>query len=207
MTAGGVLLERSAFLERAAQAALNHVLAQNPWACARLAAFAGRSVALRCPPFPELRLRILESGRVAAAGDADEASLTVTLTPAALPFLAARDEGALRHVAIEGSAELAETVRSLFANLSWDVEEDLSRLRGDVLAHRLAAGGEAFLRAQREAALRLGETLAEYWQDEQPLLARPEDVAAFCRAVDALRDDVERLEKRIDLLAPTRGIV
>ena len=201
MAARGILLERGA------QAALNHVLAQNPWACARLAAFAGRSVALRCPPFPELRLRILESGRVTAAGEEDPASLTVTLAPSALPLLAARDEAALRHVAIEGSGELAQTVRSLFADLSWDVEEDLSKLLGDVLARRVAAGGEALLRWQREAALRLGENLAEYWQDERPLLARPEDVAAFCGAVDALRDDVARLEKRIELLASARGIV
>jgi len=198
------MLVRGDLFERAAQAALNHVLAQNPWACARLAPFAGCAVALRCPPFPELRLRILDSGRVAPVG-ADEngdetAALTATLAPAALPLLAARDERALRQVTIEGSAELAETVRSLFANLSWDAEEDLSKLLGDALAHRVAQGGEAFLRWQREAATRLGENLAEYWKDEQPLLARPEDVAAFCRAVDALRDDVARLEKRIDIL-------
>src|SRR5690349_148158 len=157
--------------DRAAAAALNHVLAQNPWACARLAPFAGCAVALRCPPFPELRLRILDSGRVAPAGadgggneSVDEsAALTATLAPAALPLLAARDERALRQVAIEGSAELAETVRSLFVNLSWDAEEDLSKLLGDALAHRVAQGGEAFLRWQREAATRLGENLAEYF--------------------------------------------
>jgi ubiquinone biosynthesis accessory factor UbiJ len=186
-------------LAHGAVAALNHVLAQNPWACARLAPFAGRTLAFRCPPFPELRLRILESGRLAASGD-ESAALTVTLAPSVLPLIAARDDAALRHVAIDGSAELAETVRSLFTSLSWDVEEDLSKLLGDALAHRVAAGGEAFLGWQREAATRLGENLAEYWKDEQPLLVRPEDVAAFCRGVDALRDDVARLEKRIDLL-------
>ncbi len=187
-------------LEQGVAAALNHVLGQNPWACARLAPFAGRTVALRCPPFPELRLRIGDAGRVSAAAGEDAAALTVTLAPAVLPLLAARDERALGRVAIEGSAELAEAVRSLFTNLSWDVEEDLSRLLGDVLAHRVAAGGEALVRWQRDAATRLGENLAEYWTDEQPLLARPEEVAAFCRAVDALRDDVARLEKRIDTL-------
>lgn len=188
-------------LERGVAGALNHVLGQNPWACARLAPFAGRTVAFRCPPFPELRLRIADSGRVAPAAGDDAAALTVTLAPAVLPLLAVRDEQALGRVAIEGSAELAETVRSLFTNLSWDVEEDLSRVLGDALAHRVAAGGEALVRWPRDAAARLGENLAEYWTDEQPLLARPDDVAAFCRAVDALRDDVARLEKRIDALA------
>jgi ubiquinone biosynthesis accessory factor UbiJ len=188
-------------LGRGATAALNHVLAQHPWAQSRLAAFAGRSVALRCPPLPDLDFRILESGLLGPSPDASSPDLTVTLPPSALPLLLARDEAALKAVAVEGSAELAETVRSLFVHLSWDVEEDLAKVFGDAVAHRLAAGGGAFLRWQRDAALRLGENLAEYWQEEQPVLARPDDVAAFCRDVDALRDDVARLEKRLELLA------
>lgn len=187
-------------LGRGAAAALNHVLAQHPWAQARLTPFAGQAVVFRCAPFPDLRFGILESGLVEPAPDAVSPSLTVTLQPAALALVLARDEAALKQIGIEGSAELTETVRALFADLSWDVEEDLSKLLGDALAHRLAAGGEAFLRWQREAATRLGENFAEYWKDEQPLLARPDDVASFCREVDALRDDVSRLEKRIDLL-------
>jgi ubiquinone biosynthesis accessory factor UbiJ len=187
-------------LERGAVAALNHVLAQHPWARERLARFAGQAVRLRCPPFPELDLGILESGLLGEESGAAAPALTVTLAPSALPLLLARDEAALKQVGIEGSAELAETVRALFTHLAWDAEEDLSRLFGDVLARRIASGGRAFLDWQRDAALRLGENLAEYWKEEQPLLARPADVAAFCRDVGALRDDVARLEKRLDLL-------
>jgi ubiquinone biosynthesis accessory factor UbiJ len=191
-------------LERGAVAALNHVLAQHPWAQKRLAPFAGQKVLLRCPPFPDLAFGVLESGLLGEPGAA-EAALTVTLAPSVLPLLLSlskglRDDAALKQVRIEGSAELAETVRSLFAHLSWDVEEDLSRVFGDALARRIAAGGKALLEWQRDAAVRLGENLAEYWKEEQPLLARPADVAAFCRDVDALRDDVARLEKRLDLL-------
>jgi ubiquinone biosynthesis accessory factor UbiJ len=188
-------------LERGAAAALNHVLAQHPWAQARLAPFAGRTVMLRCPPFPDLAFGIREAGNLGAPSDAAKPDLTVTVPPSALPSLLARDEAALKRVGIDGSAELAEAVRALFAHLSWDVEEDLSKVLGDAAAHRIAAGAEAFLRWQRDAALRLGENLAEYWKDERPMLARPDEVAAFCRDVDALRDDVARLEKRLDLLA------
>ena len=113
----------------------------------------------------------------------------------------ARDENARKQVAIEGSADLASTVDYLFRNLTWDFEEDLSRVFGDVVAHRLASGGRAFAAWQREAVLRLAENLAEYWTEEQPLLARPADVEDFCRNVDTLRDDVARLEKRIEHLS------
>jgi len=114
-----------------------------------------------------------------------------------LPLLLARDEAALKQVEIEGSAKLAAEVQFLLGHLAWDVEEDLSRLVGDALAHRIVAGGKTFASWQREAATRLAENFAEYWTEEQPLLARPADVENFCREIGALRDDAARLEKRV----------
>jgi ubiquinone biosynthesis protein UbiJ len=188
-------------IERGALAGLNHLLQQQPWAAERLRPFAGQVVEFRCPPFPELRLRIADSGLLDRAQAEAASTLVVKLTPGALPFLLARDETARRQVEIEGSADLASAVDNLFRNLTWDVEEDLSRVFGDIVAHRLASGGRAFAAWQREAVLRLGENLAEYWTEEQPLLARPADIENFCRNVDTLRDDVARLEKRIEHLS------
>ncbi len=188
-------------IERGAISGLNHLLRQQPWAAERLRPFAGQAVEFRCPPFPDLRFKITDEGLL-DRGRAEAASaLVVKLTPGALPFLLARDETARKQVEIEGSADLASTVDYLFRNLTWDVEEDLSRVFGDIAAHRLAGGGRAFAAWQREAALRLAENLAEYWTEEQPLLARPADVENFCRNVDTLRDDVARLEKRIQQLS------
>jgi ubiquinone biosynthesis protein UbiJ len=42
--------------------------------------------------------------------------------------------------------------------------------------------------------------LTEYWQEENPLIAKKRHVVAFVKDVDQLRDDVERLEKRIEKL-------
>ena len=188
-------------IERGAVAGLNHLLTQQPWATERLKAFAGQGVEFRCPPFPDLRLRITDGGLLDRAQAEAASALVVKLTPGALPFLLARDETARKQVEIEGSADLASAVDYLFRNLTWDVEEDLSRVFGDIVAHRLASGGKAFAAWQREAVLRLAENLVEYWTEEQPLLARPADVENFCRNVDMLRDDVARLEKRIEHLS------
>jgi len=188
-------------IERGAVAGLNHLLTQQPWATERLKAFAGQGVEFRCPPFPDLRLRITDGGLLDRAQAEAASALVVKLTPGALPFLLARDETARKQVEIEGSADLASAVDYLFRNLTWDVEEDLSRVFGDIVAHRLASGGTAFAAWQREAALRLAENLVEYWTEEQPLLARPADVENFCSNVDTLRDDVARLEKRIEHLS------
>jgi ubiquinone biosynthesis protein UbiJ len=187
-------------LERGAVAGLNHLLVQQAWAAERLAAFTGQCVEFRCPPFPDLRLKIQESGLLEPARQDDMNALVVKLKPGALPLLLARDETMLKQAEIEGSAELASAVQFLFHHLTWDLEEDLSGVIGDVLAHRIVADGKTFFSWQREAAVRLAENLAEYWTEEQPLLARPADVEKFCRETDALRDDAARLEKRIERL-------
>lgn len=191
--------------ERGAAAGLNHLLAQQPWAAERLKAFAGQCVEFRCPPFPDLRLAILDTGFLERARADVANALVVKLEPAALPLVLARDEAALKEVEVEGSAELASTVQYLSRHLVWDIEEDLSRFVGDIVAHRLVSGGKAFAAWQRDAATRLAENLVEYWTEEQPLLARPADVEKFCREVDTLRDDAARLDKRIERLEGPRG--
>jgi ubiquinone biosynthesis protein UbiJ len=187
-------------VERGAVAGLNHLLSQQPWALERLRAFAGQGVEIRCPPFPELHLRISDSGLVDRAEGEETSELVVELKPGALPLLLARDEKARSQIEIRGPADLAGAVDDLFRGLSWDFEEDLSKVLGDVLAHRLASGGKAVAAWQREALVRLAENFAEYWTEERPLLARPGEAAEFRREVEALRDASARLEGRIEQL-------
>jgi ubiquinone biosynthesis protein UbiJ len=191
-------------LERGAIATLNHVLGQHAWARERLIPFAGHAVAFSAAPLPELRLRILPTGLLTPAPADESAALSVTLSPQSLPLILARDPGVLKQVRIEGSADLAETVQFLFRHLAWDVEEDLSKVFGDVLARRMSEGGRALFAWQREAGLRLAQNFAEYWSEEQRLLTPPRDVAQFARDVDSVRDDVARLEKRLELLERRR---
>nr|MCU0803913.1 sterol-binding protein [Burkholderiales bacterium] len=65
--------------------------------------------------------------------------------------------------------------------------------------------GRAFAAWQRDAGERLARNFAEYFTEENPLLARPAEVRRFGEDVDALRDDVERLEKRIARLLERGG--
>jgi len=154
-------------------------------------------------PFPDLRLRITANGLLDSAQAETASALVVRLT-GHLPLLLARDETARKRVEIEGSADLAGAVDYLFRHLGWDFEEDLSRVFGDIVAHRLASGGKALAAWQGDTALRLAESFAEYWTEEQPLLARPRRRGEVCRKVDTLRDDVARLEKRIERLSDPR---
>ena len=178
--------------------ALNHLLAQQPWARARLAPFAGKVLELRNPPFPALRFVILPDGTVEAGGE--EPALVVTLRPDAALALVRGPEHFLRSIEVSGDPALASAVMALARDLRWDAEESLSRLVGDVLAHRAADTGRAFVAWQLDAARRLGESLADYAIDEKRvLIARPE-MESFAAEVTELRDALERLEKRIGQL-------
>jgi ubiquinone biosynthesis protein UbiJ len=42
--------------------------------------------------------------------------------------------------------------------------------------------------------------LAEYWLEEQPLIAKKRHLEEFSTEVDALRNDVDRLAKRLEKL-------
>ena len=110
--------------------ALNHLLDAEPWARERLAPFAGESLELRAPPLPAVRLTILPAGRVAAGGA--EPALVVTLRPEALGGLVRGGEHFMRSVEVAGNATLAAEIMALARHLRWDMEEDLSRLIGDV---------------------------------------------------------------------------
>ena len=180
--------------------ALNHLLKGQGWARERLRPFTGKLVVFRLAPLPELGLHILESGLVEAAPKDAPADLTVTIQPAALPHLLARDESAMAQVELAGPVDLASTVQLLFRELSWDAEEDLSKLVGDIIAHRIAGAARDFVAWQGEAASRLGQNLAEYLTEERPLLAPGADAAAHKRSLESLTEDCARLERRFEEL-------
>lgn len=201
-------------LRRSTTQALNHLLRQQPWAAERLKPFAGRSVEFRLAPLPDLRLDITAEGLLEkahatsdataakdATADHPAADLTVTIKPAALPHFLRRDEeglrALLREVELTGQADLAQVVQGLFRELKWDVEEDLSRVVGDVVAHRMAETGRSLFAWQKEAAQRLAQNFAEYWTEENPVIARSDDLARFSADVSTLRDKVDALEQRL----------
>jgi ubiquinone biosynthesis protein UbiJ len=178
--------------------ALNHLLDAEPWARARLAPFAGETVELRNPPFPTLRFVILPGGRVEAGGG--DPALTVTLKPDALFNLARGNEYFVRSVDVAGDAKLAAEVMTLVRHLRWDFEEDLSKVLGDVAAHRLANAARALAAWQADALQRLTKSLADYAVEEKRVLVGRSEMDSFAADVARLRDGIERLGKRVQRL-------
>ena len=180
-------------------AAINHLLGQAAWAREKLMPFAGHSAQIKLPPF-EAAFLIGADGCISAPTLEAELEVSISL-PAATPLLALQGKDAvMRATRIEGSAEFAEALGFVIRNLRWDAEEDLSRIVGDIAAHRIVAGTREFAAWQQQAAQNLAENLAEYFTEEQPLIARQKDIAGFSSDIDRLRDDVARLEKQLQRL-------
>ena len=177
---------------------LNRMLAAQPWARQRLAPYAGESVELRAPPFPAVRFTLLPGGTVEAGGAAP--ALTMKIGPQTLAALARGEEHALRAVEVEGNPKLAAEMLALARHLRWDVEEVLSRLVGDVAAHRIAGAGRALAAWHLDAARRLTGALADYATDETRILTRRVELEALAERVAQLRDGIARLEKRLERL-------
>jgi ubiquinone biosynthesis protein UbiJ len=175
------------------------VLKSAPLAMERLRKHAGRTAAFHVGPFT-VALTIQTTGQVTAAVPGASRDLEVRISPFLLPRLAAREEAAFREIEMEGDMELAQEVSYLARNLTWDAEEDLSKVVGDVAAHRFFSGVRSMAKWGREAALRTAQSASEYWTEEAPLIASRVKVEDFVHGVEKLRDDLERLEKRIEKL-------
>lgn len=180
-------------------AAVNHLLRGAPWACERLIPFAGKTAHFSLTPFA-VALTIHDSGEVENAVAGTGADASFTLTPGVALRVLTADKNAWQDVQMSGDTELAREILFVAQNLRWDAEEDLSRVFGDIIAHRMVQAASGLKNWQRQAADSIARSAAAYWTDEQPLIATRHDVERFVHGVDALRDDVARVEKRIERL-------
>ncbi len=180
-------------------AVINHLLAQEPWARERLAAHAGKVACMDAGLF-SVNLKVAPDGMVQAAADGEAADVSIRIKPVDLPLIIQNRERAFSYVKVEGDADFANTVSQLSQSLKWEAEEDLSKLVGDIAATRIVAGAKAVLETASSSRKKLAENLAEYFLEENPMLMRPQSVADFTSEVARLRDDVERLAKRIGKL-------
>lgn len=181
--------------------ALGHVLRQNPWAGDRLRPHAGRTIKLTLAPF-EAMLTISDEGNFLPAAPGATADATIRIPPGAMLRLMA-DQPPEHVIQMDGDTTLATDVGAVLRQLQWEYEEDLSRLIGDIPAHALVTLGHQLMAESKRQWESLATAAAEYFVEERPLIAKRRHLERFARDVDALRDDVERLARRMEKLDRT----
>jgi len=189
---------------------LNRYLSLDPELPPRLTPLYGRVIALEVLGLGLRWYLIPGPAGIQVLGEFEgEADCTLRGTPLALARLGNEhrrtDQLFSGAVEIQGDSELGHRFGNLLGKLDIDWEEHLSKLTGDLLAHQtgnLVRGVGAW---GREARASLAQDLPEYLQEELRLLPSRFEVEEFLAQVDDLRDDVERLEQRIQRLAARRG--
>jgi len=184
-------------------AALNHLLRQNPWAAERLRPFAGKTIRLQVPPL-QTTLTLDGAGECMAATPDTPIDAEILVPASAALRLLADPSSAMTLATLQGDMELATTFGKVLQQIRWDIEEDLSRVVGDIPAHQLTQTGARVRQELSRQALSLAGMFAEYWLEEEPLIAKRVHLERFSSAIDALRDDAERLEKRLEKLEQAR---
>ena len=187
-----------------ASAAINHLLAQEPWARQQLLRHAGKVACIDAGTVA-LRLRVTADGMFEPAPADEPARVTIRVKLSDLPLIAQNRERAFSYVRIEGDADFANAISSLSTSLRWEAESDLEKVVGPVAAVRMVSGAKAAFEAVKTGHQKLAENVAEFLLDEKQVLIRPQAVEEFSADVVRLRDDVERAAKRLAKLEQKLG--
>ena len=177
---------------------LNHLLQDAPWARERLMPFAGRSACVVLKPV-EIGLGIDAAGYFTESAT-DDPDVSLELPIGSLPKLVGGADALMSDIRISGNADLADALGFVLRKLRWDGEEALSRLTGDIVAHRAVATARNVIGWQRQTARNVIDNLAEYFSEEQPVLVKKALLEDLGGEAAALRDDLARLDKRLKKL-------
>lgn len=196
-------------LAAALESSLNLYLRQDPGSAGRGAALHGKVIALTFTGI-DLTLYFLPDKDGVQVLSRYEGSVNTRLTGSPLGFarlaLERREDALFQGaVRIEGETATAQAFQVMLADVDWDWEEQVSRLTGDIVAHRIgefARHARALLSESRET---LAQDSGEYLQEESRLLPTRIEVEYFLAGVDGLREDVDRLQARVDRLVRKAG--
>jgi ubiquinone biosynthesis protein UbiJ len=122
-------------------------------------------------------------------------------------LLGPQPEAALRtgSVHIHGDAEVAQTFSELLKAARPDLEEELSRLIGDVAAHQIGNAARSLVGFAQRSVTTFTQNISEFLQEEGRDVPSRTEAEEFIRDVDRLRDDVDRIEARIVMLETKAG--
>jgi len=194
----------TAALERA----LNAYLELDPDSRARLAALDGGVVALSLT-LPSLTLYFIPGAdRLQLSLDYDaEPDCRISGSPLSLARLGLSGETTRlpEGVRLEGDARLGQQFRDLLRGVDLDWEEWLSRLTGDLVAHRIGETLRGLTGWLDRTSGSLQDNLGEYLREESGTLPTRDEVEGFMDDVDHLREDVDRLAARLARLERSLG--
>ena len=103
-------------------------------------------------------------------------------------------------VQLTGDTELAERFGELLRLATPDLEQELSRLVGDLLARQVGNATRAFADWSATTGKTVERGVAQFLQEQSRMLPTRAEIDEFSHRVDTLVNDVARAEARIERL-------
>ena len=164
---------------------INHLIQQNPDSRSELAAFADKTLALNIAGL-KLTGRITEEGFLSASnGFADT---EITFRNSAVQKILQGGEPGVGDISLEGDLILGMAVLPLLGSLRYRASDDLARIFGTQLGNRIGSRAADIGHSIKQ----IGRSIAEHIDAAT--------LSAWMEEVDKLRDDVARLNERLDRL-------
>jgi len=189
----------------AVERALNQLITLDPDSATFLAPLAGKTIEINInPPQWRITLCITNNGVQILEGHVDSPDTTISGSPTAFAQMLA-NESPMRtlfsgDLTIEGDMETGRKFQTLFKQLEIDWEEQLSRITGDIAAHKV---GNLFRTGKKwglESLNSFSLNLSEFIQEESRMAPTAIEADHFFDNVDTLREDYDRLQARIKRL-------
>lgn len=192
-------------LTSALETALNQYLSLDEDVSIFLIPITGKVIAITILPFNETlylcpsndKIQILES----YLGEVD-ATLSGTLSALGLMGLSSTPMRSIfsGKVVIEGDTHIAHKFQQLFEKLDIDLEEKLSMVTGDVIAHKIGTLFRSGQNWTEETIDTFKLNSKEFLQEETRNLPADAEADILYQQIDDTRSDLDRLTARIELL-------
>jgi ubiquinone biosynthesis protein UbiJ len=197
-------LPYSAAALRPLELLINRGIAQSATAQAMATALEGHDLDVRLDGTPFALRLLARHGQVSVTPPTGTPAAATLAGPALamLRLLSGDPQAVVRDgdVRISGDTDVASQFRDLLHMARPDLEEELSRLIGDPLAHQLGEFARSLADWGARTATAVTRSVGEYLTEERRTLPSRAEAEEFCREVDRIANDVERAEARLNRL-------
>ena len=191
------------------ESVINRYLALDPEMLGKLSEFDGKVIKLEMTGINKTLYMLPDESGIQVLADYDgDADTVLRGTPISLfkMGLVANAANLLLkgEVEISGDTRLGHKFKNVFSQMDIDWTEPLAGLVGDDLAYQLQQAGTKLGRWGKDSARSVSSSFSEYLQEESREVVTENELEIFNEDVDRLRNDVDRLQAKINVMIGSR---
>jgi len=178
---------------------INHLLLQNDWMQSKLINYKNKIITIVISDI-KIIFQVQDNGQLETIDESKKTDCIINLTINDFINQFVNNKNKNKKIIVGGDLELANEVSQILKKINWDIEEDLSKYIGDIPAIHTTKLIKKIFKVNKNNINNLTSSLIEYWEEENPLLAKKRNVSYFNSEVDKIVEDTEILEARIQII-------